>query len=123
MGPTGAGKTTLMNLLPRFYDPQRGHVLLDGRDVRTLSLDSLRRQISMVPQEPILFSGTIADNIRYGRLQATMDGHDWSGQIWVTDLWRKSRMRLRWTMVERVISRPEENPDVPAAIRSLQLWR
>jgi hypothetical protein len=56
-------------------------------------------------------------------LQATMDGHDWSGQIWVTDLWRKSRMRRRWTMVERVISRPEENPDVPAAIRSLQLWR
>jgi ABC-type multidrug transport system fused ATPase/permease subunit len=73
VGPTGAGKTTLMNLIPRFYDPQRGRVLLDGRDVRTLSLDSLRRQISMVPQEPVLFSGTIADNIRYGRLQATMD--------------------------------------------------
>lgn len=73
VGPTGAGKTTLMNLIPRFYDPQRGRVLLDGRDVRTLSLDALRRQISMVPQEPVLFSGTIADNIRYGRLQATMD--------------------------------------------------
>ena len=73
VGPTGAGKTTLMNLIPRFYDPQRGRVLLDGRDVRTLSLESLRRQISMVPQEPVLFSGTIADNIRYGRLQATMD--------------------------------------------------
>ena len=73
VGPTGAGKTTLMNLIPRFYDPQRGRVLLDGRDVRTLSLDSLRRQISMVPQEPVLFSGTIADNIRYGRLEATMD--------------------------------------------------
>jgi len=73
VGPTGAGKTTLMNLIPRFYDPQRGRVLIDGHDVRTLSLDSLRRQISMVPQEPVLFSGTIADNIRYGRLQATMD--------------------------------------------------
>jgi len=73
VGPTGAGKTTLMNLIPRFYDPQRGRVLLDGRDVRTLSLESLRRQIAMVPQEPVLFSGTIADNIRYGRLQATMD--------------------------------------------------
>ncbi len=73
VGPTGAGKTTLMNLLPRFYDPQRGRVLLDGLDVRTLSLDGLRRQISMVPQEPVLFSGTIADNIRYGRLGATMD--------------------------------------------------
>jgi ABC-type multidrug transport system fused ATPase/permease subunit len=73
VGPTGAGKTTLMNLIPRFYDPQRGRVLLDGVDVRTLSLESLRRQISMVPQEPVLFSGTIADNIRYGRLHATMD--------------------------------------------------
>ena len=73
VGPTGAGKTTLMNLIPRFYDPQRGRVLLDGRDVRTLSLESLRRQISMVPQEPVLFSGTIADNIRDGRLHATMD--------------------------------------------------
>ena len=56
-------------------------------------------------------------------MQATMDGHDWSGQVWVTDLWRKSRMRRNWRMVERVVSRPEENPDVPAAIRSLQLWR
>ena len=56
-------------------------------------------------------------------LQATKDGHDSSGQIWVTDLWRKSRMRRRWTMVERVISRPEEQPDGPAAIRSLQLGR
>jgi ABC-type multidrug transport system fused ATPase/permease subunit len=73
VGPTGAGKTTLMNLIPRFYDPQRGRVLLDGQDVRALSLESLRRQISMVPQEPVLFSGTIADNIQYGRLQATMD--------------------------------------------------
>jgi ABC-type multidrug transport system fused ATPase/permease subunit len=73
VGPTGAGKTTLMNLVPRFYDPQHGRVLLDGHDVRTLSLESLRRQISMVSQDPILFSGTIADNIRYGRLDATMD--------------------------------------------------
>jgi ATP-binding cassette subfamily B protein len=73
VGPTGAGKTTLMNLIPRFYDPKGGRVLLDGHDLRTLSLDSLRRQISMVPQEPVLFSGSIADNIRYGRLPATMD--------------------------------------------------
>ena len=75
VGPTGAGKTTLMNLIPRFYDPLRGRVLLDGRDVRTLTLKSLREQISIVPQEPVLFSGTIADNIRYGRLEATMDEH------------------------------------------------
>ena len=56
-------------------------------------------------------------------LQATMDGRDWSGLIWVTDLWRKSRIRRSWRMVHRVISRPEDKPEVPAAIRSLQLWR
>ncbi len=62
-----------MSLIPRFYDPLRGRVLLDGLDMRTLTLESLREQISIVPQEPLLFSGTIADNIRYGRLEATMD--------------------------------------------------
>lgn len=56
-------------------------------------------------------------------VQATMDGRDWSGQLWVTDIWRKSTVRRNWRMVERVISRPEESADVPAAIRSLQLWR
>ena len=56
-------------------------------------------------------------------IKATMDGHDWSGKVWVTDLWRKSRVRRGWRMVERVISRPDDNPQVPAAIRSLQLWR
>ena len=56
-------------------------------------------------------------------MKASMDGHDWSGRYWVTDLWRRGRVRRRWTMVERVLSRPEENDDVPAAIRSLQLWR
>lgn len=56
-------------------------------------------------------------------LQATMDGQDWSGQFWVTDVWRKSAVRRSWTMVERVLSRPEAQPEVPAAIRSLQLWR
>jgi hypothetical protein len=56
-------------------------------------------------------------------IEATMDGHDWSGEYWITDLWRKSRLRRNWRMVERVISRPEDNPDAAAAIRSLQLWR
>ena len=56
-------------------------------------------------------------------IEATMDGHDWSGELWVTDLWRKTRLRRNWRMVERVISRPDDNPDVSAAIRSLQLWR
>lgn len=56
-------------------------------------------------------------------IDATMDGHDWSGRIWVTDLWRKGRVRRGWRMVERIISRTDDNPQVPAAIRSLQLWR
>lgn len=56
-------------------------------------------------------------------LEATMDGEDWSGQAWVTDLWRKSSVRRNWQMVERIISRPEEDPKVPTAIRQLQLWR
>jgi ABC-type multidrug transport system fused ATPase/permease subunit len=73
VGPTGAGKSTLVSLIPRFYDPARGRVLVDGRDIRTLTLESLRAQVSMVLQEPLLFSGTIADNIRYARLEARSD--------------------------------------------------
>jgi ATP-binding cassette, subfamily B, bacterial len=73
VGPTGAGKTTLISLLPRFYDPAQGCILLDGIDIRKLTLRSLRRQISIVLQEPLLFSGTIAENIRYGRLGASME--------------------------------------------------
>jgi ABC-type multidrug transport system fused ATPase/permease subunit len=73
VGPTGAGKTTLASLIPRFYDPMQGRILIDGRDIRGLTLRSLRDHISIVSQEPLLFSGTIADNIRYGRLDAAMD--------------------------------------------------
>ena len=72
-GPTGAGKTTLISLLPRFYDAKSGRVLLDGTDTRKLSLKSLRSQIAFVQQEPLLFSATIAENIRYGRLEATTE--------------------------------------------------
>jgi ABC-type multidrug transport system fused ATPase/permease subunit len=71
VGQTGAGKTTLISLLPRFYDIHEGRILLDGTDIRKLTLASLRDQISIVLQEPLLFSGTIAENIRYGRLDAT----------------------------------------------------
>ncbi len=73
VGPTGAGKTTLVSLIPRFYDPARGRVTIDGHDIRDLDIDSLRAQISIVLQEPLLFSGTIAENIRYGRLDAGDD--------------------------------------------------
>ena len=71
VGPTGSGKTTLVNLLHRFYDPISGTIAIDGHDVRTVRLDSLYRQIALVPQETILFGGTILDNIRYGRQDAT----------------------------------------------------
>jgi ATP-binding cassette subfamily B protein len=71
VGLTGAGKTTLASLVPRFFDPTEGSVLVDGADTRGYSLKSLREQIAWVPQQPVLFTGTIADNIRYGRLGAT----------------------------------------------------
>jgi len=71
VGPSGAGKTTLVNLLPRFYDVSAGCILIDGRDLRAVTLASLREQIGIVPQETILFSGTIEENIRYGKLDAS----------------------------------------------------
>ncbi len=71
VGPSGAGKTTIVNLVPRFYEPQSGRVTLDGVDLREYRLAALRGAIAIVPQEPLLFSGTVADNIRYGRLDAT----------------------------------------------------
>ena len=67
VGASGAGKTTLVNLLPRFYDPQEGRILIDGIDISTVTLRSLRRQIGIVPQETTLFSGTIAQNIAFGQ--------------------------------------------------------
>jgi ABC-type multidrug transport system fused ATPase/permease subunit len=71
VGHTGAGKSTLMSLLIRFYDPSGGRIAIDGVDVRDVGLQSLRDQISVVLQEPLLFSGTIAENIRYGSLDGT----------------------------------------------------
>ncbi len=71
VGPTGAGKTTLVNLIGRFYDVGDGAVLIDGIDVRDVTRASLRRQMGVVLQDSFLFSGTIMENIRYGRLDAT----------------------------------------------------
>lgn len=73
VGPSGGGKTTLVNLIPRFYDPTSGRVLIDGYDLRDVRLNSLRRQIGMVLQETFLFAGSIKDNIRYGKVDATDD--------------------------------------------------
>ena len=71
VGPSGAGKTTIMQLLPRFYDPQEGRVLVDGHDIRDLTLPSLRRNIGIVTQETYLFHASIAENLRYGNPSAT----------------------------------------------------
>jgi subfamily B ATP-binding cassette protein MsbA len=71
VGPSGAGKSTILNLIPRFYDPTSGTVCIDRHDVRSVARDSLRDHIGIVPQETILFGGTIRENILYGRLDAT----------------------------------------------------
>jgi ATP-binding cassette subfamily B protein len=73
VGPTGAGKTTLVSLLLRLYDVTEGRITLDGHDIRDVSLDSLTRQMSVVPQEPYLFSGTVEENIRYNCAEATRE--------------------------------------------------
>ncbi|TAM59124.1 ABC transporter ATP-binding protein [bacterium] len=71
VGPSGAGKTTIMQLVPRFYDPQTGRITVDGHDLRDVRLDSLRRNIGIVSQETYLFHATIAENLRYGKPDAT----------------------------------------------------
>lgn len=73
VGPSGAGKSTIANLIPRFYDVTSGHVAIDGADIRKVTLNSLRQQIAIVPQETILFSTSIRENIAYGRMDATQE--------------------------------------------------
>jgi ATP-binding cassette subfamily B protein len=71
VGPTGAGKTTIVNLISRFYDVQKGNIYIDGFNVKDISIESIRKQMGVMTQDNFLFSGTIADNIRYGKLDAT----------------------------------------------------
>jgi subfamily B ATP-binding cassette protein MsbA len=71
VGPSGAGKTTLVNLIPRFFDATSGQVCVDGRDVRSVQVKSLREQVGLVPQDTLLFGGTVRENILYGRLSAS----------------------------------------------------
>ena len=71
VGPSGAGKSTVASLLPRFYDVTSGSISIDGEDIRDVTLNSLREQVGIVPQETVLFNGTVYDNILYGRLDAT----------------------------------------------------
>lgn len=72
VGPSGAGKTTLVNLLMRFYDPARGEILIDGQNIRNVTQDSLRQNIAFIPQEPAMFNRTLAENIGYGRANANL---------------------------------------------------
>ncbi|MEG3880852.1 ATP-binding cassette domain-containing protein, partial [Microcoleus sp. herbarium19] len=81
VGASGAGKTTLVNLLPRFYDPQVGQILIDGIDIQDVTLNTLRRQIGIVPQETILFSGTIAQNIAFGQSYYELKNVEKAAQI------------------------------------------
>lgn len=73
VGPSGAGKSTIVNLVPRFYDVNGGKITIDGHDIRDITLESLNEQIGIVPQETLLFAQSIADNIRYGKLDATQE--------------------------------------------------
>jgi ATP-binding cassette subfamily B protein len=73
VGETGAGKTTIINLIARFYEPQKGRILIDGHDIKNVTLNSLRKQMGIMLQDTFIFSGTIADNIRYAKPEATMD--------------------------------------------------
>lgn len=93
VGPSGAGKTTICSLLPRFYDPTEGRITIDGVDIRELKLAFLRRQIGIVQQDVFLFSGTIRDNIAYGRLDAPLE-----------DIWEAAR---RARLDELIRSLPE----------------
>ena len=73
VGPTGAGKTTIVNLLTRFYDIEKGNIYIDGIDINEVKKSDLRKRIGLVLQDTYLFKGTVADNIRYGNSEATMD--------------------------------------------------
>jgi ABC-type multidrug transport system fused ATPase/permease subunit len=91
VGHTGAGKSSLVKLITRFYEFQGGQILIDGRDIRTLDLGQYRRNVGLVPQAPFLFSGTVAENIRYGRSDANDDdvavaALKLGGGEWVDDL-------------------------------------
>ena len=81
IGGTGSGKSTLVNLILRFYDVETGSILINGVDIRDMSQEDLRAKIGFVPQKAVLFSGTVADNIRYGKAEATSEEVEWAAEI------------------------------------------
>ncbi|MCI5836501.1 MAG: lipid A export permease/ATP-binding protein MsbA [Veillonellaceae bacterium] len=106
VGPSGAGKTTVANLVPRFYDVTAGSITIDGHDVRDLTLASLREQIGLVPQDTALFNTTIEDNIRYGRLEATAE---------------EIRAAMRAAHAEEFVSRMPQGLQTPIGDRGIVL--
>jgi ATP-binding cassette subfamily B protein len=106
VGPTGAGKSTVAKLVTRFYDPTAGRILLDGYDLRHVSIESLRRQLGVVPQEPFLFNGTVRDNIAFARPEATDD------QLWTT---------IRRVGLTELMERLPEGIDTPVHERGISL--
>jgi ATP-binding cassette subfamily B protein len=102
VGPTGAGKSTMAKLVTRFYDPTAGRVLIDGHDLRDVTLSSLRRQIGVVPQEPFLFVGTLRDNIAFSRPEAS-DAEVWAAvdQVGLRDLVERTPEGLDTLLHER----------------------
>lgn len=73
VGPSGSGKSTIVQLIERFYDPEGGEVLIDGHDIRNINLREFRKQVGYVGQEPVLFNESVADNVKYGKPDATDD--------------------------------------------------
>ncbi|UQU67027.1 ABC transporter ATP-binding protein/permease [Couchioplanes caeruleus] len=102
VGPTGAGKSTLAKLVTRLYDPTGGRILIDGHDLRDVTLESLRRQIGVVPQEPFLFAGTLRDNIAFARPDAS-DAEVWAAvdEVGLRDLVERSPEGLQTPLHER----------------------
>lgn len=106
VGPTGAGKSTIAKLIVRFYDPQSGRVRIDGQDVREVSLESLRRQLGVVPQEPFLFNGSIGENVAFSRPDATEE------EIWEA---------CRTVGLDSMVSRLPDGLDTPCHERGVSL--
>ena len=106
VGPTGAGKSTIAKLIVRFYDPQSGRVLIDGQDVREVSLESLRRQLGVVPQEPFLFNGSIGENVAFSRPDATEE------EVWEA---------CRTVGLDTMVSRLPDGLDTPCHERGVSL--
>ena len=106
VGPTGAGKSTIAKLIVRFYDPQSGRVRIDGQDVREVSLESLRRQLGVVPQEPFLFNGSIGENVAFSRPDATEE------EIWEA---------CRTVGLDTMVSRLPNGLDTPCHERGVSL--